>query len=110
MNPGAQIPVWIAAIAVVLVIAKFKKLMNSFRNSGATSSRASKTLEDLNIRRDRIFRRLLNRGVIKEAGSGRYYLSEENLDEYIQTRRIKVMIIFCVLILLLLLTVFVFKF
>ena len=47
MNPGPQIPVWIAAIVVVLVLAKFKRLINSFRNSGTTSSRTSKTLEDL---------------------------------------------------------------
>jgi hypothetical protein len=110
MNPGAQIPVWTATLVVILILAKFRRLINSFRNSGSTSSRTAKTLEDMNIRPDRIFRRLLNRGVISEAGSGRYYLNEANLDEYNQVRRIRVMIIFGVLILLLLLTVFVLKF
>jgi hypothetical protein len=109
MNPGAQIPVWIATIVVVLVLAKFKRLLNSFRNSGTTSLKTSKTLEDLKIRPDRIFRRLLNRGVINEAGSGKYYLNEANLDEYNQSRKIRVMIIFGILIILFLMAIFIFK-
>lgn len=110
MNPGVQIPIWIAVLVVVMVAAKFKKLINSFRNSGTTSSRTSKTPEELKIRPDRLFRRLLNRGVINEAGSGRYYLNEGNLDEYNQVRRIRVMIIFGALILLFLLSLFVLKY
>jgi hypothetical protein len=110
MNPGVQIPVWISVIVAVMIAAKFKKLINSFRNSGTTSSRTSKTPEQLRIKPDRIFRRLLNRGVIKEAGSGRYYLNEGNLDEFNQVRRIRAMIIFGVLILLILLSLFVLKY
>jgi len=110
MNPATQIPAITAALIVVLMAAKFKKLIKSFRNSGTTSPRTAKTLEDLNIHPRRMFRRLLNRGVINEAGSGRYYLNEANLDEYNQVRRIRVMIIFGILILLVLISVFVLKY
>ena len=110
MNPATQIPAITAALIVVLMAAKFKKLIKSFRNSGTTSPRTAKTLEDLNIHPRRIFRRLLNRGVINEAGSGRYYLNEANLDEYNKVRRIRMIIIFGILILLVLISVFVLKY
>lgn len=110
MNPASQIPVTTAAIVTVLILVQFKKLINSFRNSGTNSPKTAKTLEDLNIHPRRMFRRLLNRGVINEASAGRYYLNETNLDEYRQGRRIRVMIIIGILILLFLMGVFVFKF
>lgn len=109
MNPGAQIPVSTAIIVVVIVAAQFRKLISRFRDSGTTSPRTAKTIEELNIRHMRMFKRLLNRGVINEAGSGRYYLNETNLDEYHQARRIRVMIILGILILLFLIALFVFK-
>jgi hypothetical protein len=37
MNPATQIPAITAALIVVLMAAKFKKLIKSFRNSGTTS-------------------------------------------------------------------------
>jgi hypothetical protein len=110
MNPASQIPATTAAIVAILVLAQFKKLINRFRNSGATSPKTAKTLEDLNIYPRRMFRRLLNRGVINEAGSGRYYLNEGNLEEYKQVRRIRMIIIFGILILLFLMGIFVFKY
>jgi hypothetical protein len=110
MNPASQIPVTTAAMVAVIIAVQFKKLIASFRNSGTTSPKTAKTLEDLNIHPRRMFRRLLNRGVINEAGSARYYLNEANLEEYNQVRRIRVMIIFGVLILLFLLELFVLKF
>jgi hypothetical protein len=110
MNPAYQIPVTTAVMVAVIVVVRFKKLINKFRESGTTSPRTAKTLADLNIYPRRMFNRLLRRGVINEAGSERYYLNEGNLDEYNQVRRIRVMIIFGVLILLFLLELFVLKF
>jgi hypothetical protein len=110
MNPASQIPVTTAAIVAVIVVVKFKKLINRFRDSGTTSSQAAKTLEELKIHPRRLFRRLLNRGVISEAGSGRFYLHEGNLDEYNQMRRIRVMIVFGILIILFLIELFILKY
>jgi hypothetical protein len=109
MNPASQIPATTAAMAAVVIAVQFKKLIASFRNSGTTSPKTAKTLEDLNIHPRMMFRRLLNRGVINEAGSAKYYLNEANLEEYNQVRRIRILIIMGILIILVLIGVFVLK-
>lgn len=110
MNPASQIPVSTAAIAAVIIIAQFKKLINRFQHSGATSPKTAKTLEELSVKPRRMFRRLLNKGVISHAGAEKYYLNETNLQEYNQYRRIKIIIVFAILIALFLIGIFVLKY
>lgn len=99
MNLIPFIPVLIPLIVAVNV----RKNINRFRNTGTTTPQASKTTEELNIRRSLIFHRLLWRKVIIEASPDRFYLNEENLAEYIKTKRFLVLTIFAILILILLL-------
>jgi len=102
MSPSIQIPVITAAIVTVILLVKFKKLINRFRDSGTISPRTAKALEDLNIFPRRMFYRLLRWGIINEAGSAKFYLNERNLEEYYQLRRIRIIIIFGILIILIL--------
>jgi hypothetical protein len=105
MTATYHIPVFVAVMVAIIVAAKFKKLVNKFIDAGATTPKAAKTPEVLNIRPGLMFKRLMNRGVIIESGPERYYLNEENLVEYKKARRVRMMIILGALILLILLDV-----
>jgi hypothetical protein len=83
-------PFFPGIIAVILVI-KIKKIIQRFLDTGTTSPPAAKTPEELNIRTSLLFQRLLRRKVLVETFAGRYYLDEEALQEYNNTRR-KIMI------------------
>jgi len=103
MTSTYHIPIFVTVMIAIIVAAKFKKLINKFIDSGTTTPKTAKTLEYLNLKPRLIFKRLLNRGVIIETGSERYYLNEEHLAEYNKTRRVRMMIFIGVLIILIIL-------
>jgi hypothetical protein len=107
MTSTYHIPVFVAVMVAIIVAAKFKKLVNKFIDAGVTTPKAAKTLEVLNIRPGLMFKRLMNRGVIIESGPERYYLNEENLVEYHQKRRFRILIFLGIIIILILLDVFI---
>jgi hypothetical protein len=80
-------------MTAVIVAVKFRKMISRFLDSGTTSPRNAKTLQELNIRAGLMFSRLLKREVIIEPVPGRYYLNEENLATYRHSRRIMALII-----------------
>ena len=94
---------YIPVLIPLIVAMNVRKNINRFRNTGTTTPQASKTPEELNLRRSLIFQRLQRRNVIIETSPGRYYLHEDNLAEYVKAKRTLVLIIFAVLILILLL-------
>lgn len=57
---------FIPIIVVILIMVKFRNIINSFINSSTTNASTAKTLDELNIRRGGIFNRLQKRGVIIE--------------------------------------------
>lgn len=77
----------IPIIVVILIMVKFRNIINSFINSSTTNASTAKTLDELNVRRGGIFNRLQKRGVIIEVMANRYYLNEENLAKYNEKRR-----------------------
>ena len=98
MNFIPFIPIFIPLIVAMNI----RKYLNRFRNTGTTTPQASKTLEELKLRRSLIFKRLLQRNVIIEIGFERYYLHEENYKEYSRKKRIAVLIICAAMILIIL--------
>ncbi len=75
---------FIPVFAAILVVVLNRKIINRFKNSSATTASGAKTLDELNLRRNRLFNNHVNRGHILEVG-GRFYLDEQKLLAY-QTR------------------------
>jgi hypothetical protein len=109
MNPAVQIPAFVATFVTIMIVAKFKKLIRKFQESGTTSPKTAKTLQELRINPRFMFNRLVRRGIINEAGSGRYYLNESGLDNYNQSRKIRVIIVLAIIIILVLVGMFMSK-
>jgi hypothetical protein len=107
MTATYHIPIFVAVMVAIIVAVKFKKLVNKFIDAGATTPKAAKTLEVLNIRPRLMFKRLLNRGVIIESGPERYYLNAENLVEHNKSRRVRMIIFIGFMIILILFDVMV---
>jgi hypothetical protein len=71
-------------------------------DTGTTSPPTAKTPEELNTRTSLLFQRLVRRKVLVETYANRFYLDEEALREYNNTRR-KIMYIVILIIALLIL-------
>jgi hypothetical protein len=90
---------FIPIIVVIIIIAKTRKLVNRFKNSGAINERNAKTLEELKISRRFIFRKYLFHDVIIELNN-KYYLNEQNLNDYRTKKRIILIPIVLIIILM----------
>jgi hypothetical protein len=73
------------------VIIKQNQYMRKFREAGATDPARARTLGELGLRPDRIFRRMAERDVFR-AGRGpeTYYLDESAAEEFVDARRRRV--------------------
>jgi uncharacterized membrane-anchored protein len=93
---------FIPILIVIIVVVKFKRYINRFKDTGTTTPETAKSLEELNLRHWLIFNRLIRQNVIINIGAERYYLHEENFEKYTKAKRTRVLIIFAFLILILL--------
>jgi len=100
----------IPAMIAILVVIRIKKLINQFKDSGTISADTAKTTEELNIRRSFLFRRLVRRNVFIEVAPDKFYLEENNLEEYYRNRRIRILTVFIILILLIMLDIYFFRY
>jgi hypothetical protein len=91
---------FVPIMVAVIIVVKIKKLIQRFIDTGTTSPPAAKTPEELNIRTSFLFQRLMRRKVLVETYANRFYLDEEALQEYNNTRR-KIMFIVILIIVLL---------
>jgi len=99
MTGASSIPI----IAAIIVVAVTKRLINRFKDSGATNPHSARSLDELNVRRSLIFRRYVNRGILIEV-NGKYYLDEQRLAEYhAKKRRILIPLVIVLVAILLLL-------
>lgn len=97
MTGASSIPI----IAAIIVVAVNKRLINRFKDTGATNPNSARSLDELNTRRSLIFRRYVRRGILIEFNS-RYYLDEQRLAEYkSKKRRILIPVIILLLAVLL---------
>jgi len=97
---------FIPVMIVIIIVIRFKKIINQFKVTGTTTPRAAKTLLELNIRNSLIFKNLVRRNVIVEISPDRFYLQEDHLDEYIRARRMRMLLTIGILILLILIDTF----
>lgn len=89
---------FIPAMIVAIIVIRTKKLIKLFKQTGTTTPRSAKTVDELGTRHNLIFRKLVRREVLKEASPERYYLSEENLEDYLKRRRLRVFIVLMILL------------
>jgi hypothetical protein len=70
------------------VIIKQNEYMRKFRNAGALDAHSARTLSDLKVRRDRIFRKLEDKAVFLPGRSPEtFYLDESAAEEFVAARR-----------------------
>ncbi len=75
-----------ASVAAV-IIAKERRVVNTFRDAGAMSPANARTTQDVGIVENIGFRRLRDHEVIREANPGFYYLDEPVWEAVRRTRR-----------------------
>jgi hypothetical protein len=63
------------------------RYMRRFREAEAFTPERTVTLADIGERNSFVFRALVRRGVIVDAGGGRYYLDRERADALVERRR-----------------------
>ncbi|MHC4519414.1 MAG: hypothetical protein ACYTAS_12560 [Planctomycetota bacterium] len=78
---------WTAANSLQL-----KRLVRTFRSLGATSKETARTAAELGCATNKVFRYLLEDGVIVAAEGQRYYLDNDRADLWIAIRRRRILI------------------
>jgi hypothetical protein len=68
------------AAIVAAVAAAQQRIFRAFRDAGATDAANARTLDELGIREDRMFRSMVRRTYIVAAGRG-YYLNLRRVEE-----------------------------
>jgi len=70
------------------VIIKQNEYMRRFRNAGATDPIRARTLADLRIKQDRVFRKLENKDVFRPGRApDTFYMNMAAAEEFIEARR-----------------------
>ena len=83
-----------AVAAAALAARKQRELMDRFTQAGATTPGGAKSLDELGIHPDgRLIRSFQDRGVIRDAGAGRYYF---DVDAFHTVRKARLRIAFLV--------------
>jgi len=78
---------WSAANSLQL-----KRFVGAFRSVGATSEETARTAAELGCATNKVFRYLLEDGVIVAAREGRYYLDDDQADLWIAVHRRRILI------------------
>jgi len=88
-----------AAVAAVIV-AKERRIVEQFRNAGATSPQLARTTQDVGVYEDIGFMRLRRHEVIREANPGFFYLDEPVWIAMRRTRRRTAIVVVAIAIVL----------
>jgi hypothetical protein len=76
-----------ASVAAAVIIRKQRELVEHFMDAGAVSPETAKSSSELGVHERFAWIRLVERGVIREAPPGRYYLDEPTWIALGQRRR-----------------------
>ena len=76
-----------AAVVVAAVVRQQREIVEVFQGARATSPETARDPIELGLDHDRIFRGLIDRAVIRDAGNGRYYVDEPSWRALGRTRR-----------------------
>ena len=89
-----------ASAAIAIIIKQEKDLAAHFRAQRATSVSTARSLEELRVEHNRIFRRLEDRAIIRQGPGGTYYLDELSWNAMNSGRRRVLMVVLLIGILL----------
>ncbi|HXT16853.1 MAG TPA: hypothetical protein VN706_14535 [Gemmatimonadaceae bacterium] len=79
--------------AAAIVLRRQRDIVYMYLGAGATSPADARAPGDLGVESNRIFRGLVNRAVLRDAGNGRYYLDEASWKALNRGRRRAVLIV-----------------
>ena len=86
-----------AAVAVIVI--KEKQVVKAFRQAGAIDPGSAVVPTSIGVTNKIAFRKLLQHEVLREAGSGTFYLDEQSWENFRgQRRRLGLMLLLAVLI------------
>jgi hypothetical protein len=88
-----------AAVAAV-IIRKEKDLVAHFRSTGAQNAESARTVSELGVEESFVWRRLIDRAVIREARPGAYYLDEPSWEALQNSRRRMAIMVILIVVLL----------
>lgn len=89
-----------ATTVAAAIAAKERRIVDRFRDIGATSASRARTIHDVGISENAGFRRLRRNEVIRQAGPELFYLDEEVWVAVRRTRRRVAMAVLAILLLL----------
>jgi len=81
-----------------IIIAMQNRIMNRFMDHNAVSPEQAKTIEDLGLKKNLLFNKLLRRGVLVQTPDERYYIIPEKAAQYKRRRRIIILIVMAVVL------------
>lgn len=76
-----------SAVVVAAVVRQQREIVEVLQGARATSPETARDPIELGLDHDRIFRGLIDRAVIRDAGNGRYYVDEPSWRALGRTRR-----------------------
>jgi hypothetical protein len=76
-----------ASAAAAVILLREKQIVAAFRRAGATSPSAATTPGAIGVHERLAFQKLQRRAVLREAGSGSFYLDEPSWEALRSTRR-----------------------
>jgi hypothetical protein len=85
--------------AAVVISIRRKRLVNRFREAGATDPEHAITPEALGERRSWIFKQMVEHGVLVSAHDGRFFMDDRAAVEFLQKRRRRALIMGGILLL-----------
>jgi hypothetical protein len=83
---------------IAAAVRKELALANTFRRAGALSPDTATTSASLGVEERHAWRRLVQRGIIRQAPSSGYYLDEAALDVWNRTRRKRVLSLLAIVV------------
>ena len=87
-----------ASAAAAVILHKEKVTVQAFRNAGAVSPDRAVSLDEIGATEGIAFRRLIDRAVLREVETGRYYLDEPS---WAAVRRMRIRLVGLILVVLL---------
>jgi hypothetical protein len=73
--------------AAAIIIRRQRDVVDTYRAAGATSPGTARDPGELGVEQNLIFRGLVRRAVLRDAGNGRYYLDAPSWDAFNGMRR-----------------------
>jgi hypothetical protein len=76
-----------ALIPAVAARNRFLAIQSAFERAGATDASSAKPLQEIGLEEDSVLRSMADRGLVREASPGRWYLDRDAAAEWLASRR-----------------------